>query len=159
MEDSVGSHVAGIIRSVGRRRCRRDRNVDGDANIRFDRAAVTLGGEVEVRGVGRRYSLGAVHVDLADAIDGDDIRILAAPVEDDGLTEDRSTDGSAVMRRGRCDGTGRRGDRTHAVRVRTLFLVATGGQRKGREAKRVVTGELEKSGCSASSSVPPELSW
>ena len=42
---------------------------------------------MEVGGVGGRDGLGAVEVDLADAVDGDDVAFWRAPVEDDGLAE------------------------------------------------------------------------
>ena len=62
-------------------------NADGDADVGFGGAAVALGDQVEVGGGGGRDGLGAVDVDLADAVDGDDGGVGGAPVEDDGLAE------------------------------------------------------------------------
>src|SRR5207302_4728406 len=62
-------------------------NPDGDANIGFGNAAVSLRNEMEVGGVRGRNGLRPVEVDVADTVDGDAAGVLAAPVEDDGLAE------------------------------------------------------------------------
>ena len=81
MEGGFAAHVRGD----GRRRSGSDGDADGDANVGFGSAAVSLRSEMEVGGVGGRDGLGAVEVDIADAVDGDGAGVLAAPVEDDGL--------------------------------------------------------------------------
>src|SRR5206468_5940195 len=83
MEGGFASH----IRGGGRRRCGSDRHSDGDTNVGFGNAAVSLGDEMEVGGVGGRDGLGSVEVDVADAVDADGAGVLAAPVEHDGLAE------------------------------------------------------------------------
>src|SRR6185437_15250230 len=119
VEDLVAAHVAVFVAGNGGR----FRDADGNANVGFGGSAVTLRGEVEVgRGRGR-YGLGTVGVDRADAVDGDTVGILCAPVEDDGLADvDCRGIGSDGGRR-RCSGL--RWPRPEAVRVdAAVFLVA-----------------------------------
>ena len=85
VEGRVGAHVAFRMPVAAERWERRD--ADGDADVGLGGAAIALGGEMEVGGVRGRDGLGAVDVDLADAVDGDDGRVLGAPVEHDGLAE------------------------------------------------------------------------
>ena len=111
VEDGVAAHVAVLVAGRGGR----FGHADGDANVGFGGAAVALRGEVEVGRVGGRDGLGAVGVDLADAVDGDGGGVLRAPVEDDGLAE---IDGGGIGGDGgggRGAGRGRRGP--EAVRI------------------------------------------
>src|SRR6185437_8201977 len=82
VEDLFAAHIAVFVAGNGRR----FGHANGDADVGFGGAALTLRGEVEVgRGRGRD-GLRPVGVYLANAVDGDGIGVLRAPVEDDGLT-------------------------------------------------------------------------
>ena len=63
------------------------RDSHGDTNVGLGRAAVTLRSEVKVGGTGGGDGLGAVEIDIADAVNVDRRGILTSPVEDDGLAQ------------------------------------------------------------------------
>ena len=81
------SWSSGVGGSVG--------HADGDADVGFGGAAVALGGEMEVGGVGGRDGLGAVDRDLPMPSMVTTVAFGGAPVEDDGLAESMAS-GSAV---------------------------------------------------------------
>ena len=85
LELGVGAHVARFGRVV----CGggQHRYTDGDADVRFDHPAVTLGDEMEVGGIGGRDGLRAVDWNRADAVDDDAGGVGGAPVEDKGLAD------------------------------------------------------------------------
>ena len=82
MEGGLAAHIRCIRCGCGGS----NRNPDRDAHVGFSNAAVSLCDEMEVGGVGGRDGLGAVEIDIADAVNRDAAGVLAAPVEDDGLT-------------------------------------------------------------------------
>ena len=101
---------------------------DGDADVGFGGASIAFGDEVEVGGVGGRDGLGAVDVDLADAIDGDDGGVGGAPVEDDGSAE---VNGGGVGGEGGGGGCGWRRvvDGAQGVGIDAAgFFMAAGGE-------------------------------
>ncbi len=126
MEGGFAAHIRGDCR----RRGGSDRHSDGDANIGFGNASVSLRDEVEVGGVRGRDGLGSVEVDIADAVDADGAGVLAAPVEHDGLAE---IDRGGIGGDGSGWDSGSGGGWTESVGIDSAGLLVAAGDRAERD--------------------------